>query len=288
MASKTSTFFKVLINRFHPGINPNFFRALPQEETKEAFSEPTSSQDVSVAVYWPYTLISRVHYSWLVPHIEKLPKNIQSLVIRALPEFQFKGITKLLKIPSSRTELSPKVKDFLIGQLYQQWQPQEALPSEYLPPSSLNSLLDLSKGDLVELIDLLAIYDLAEAIRHIVDKKNLKAIYLCLTPQKQQFLRLCLHKKEKLAAPKLDIAKWDGSQAHLATILHHRGMLRFGKALCGQNRHFLWVITHTLDTGRGTVISQYYQDDQIPGVTPLLVQQLMNALNFLKPKQRHE
>lgn len=284
MASKTSAFFKVLINRFHPGISPNFFKSLPPDDIKEAFAEPTSSQDTSLPFSWAHTLISRTHYSWLMPHIEKLPKSIQIPVISSLPDPQFKGIAKILKIPSSRTELTPNIKAFLIGQLYQQWQPQEAIPLEYLPPSSLDVLLDLSKAELVDLIDLLAIYDLAEAIRHIVDKKNLKAIYLCLSPQKQQFLRLCLHKKEKLAAPKLDIAKWDGSQAHLATILHHRGMLRFGKALCGQNRSFLWTITHILDTGRGALVSQYYKEDQIPGVTPLLVQQLNNALNFLKPQ----
>lgn len=284
MTSKTSAFFKVLINRFHPGINQSFFKSLPSEDTKEAYAEPTSSQDTSLAFSWPYLLVSRTHYSWLMPHIEKLPKQIQNPVICALPDPQFKGISKLLKLPLSRAEITPNMKAFLIGQLYQQWQPREAIPLEYLPPSHLNPLLELSKAELVDLIDLLAIYDLAEAIRHIVDKKNLKAIYLCLSPQKQQFLRLCLHKKEKLAASKLDISKWDGTQTHLATILHHRGMLRFGKALCGQSRNFLWLLTHLLDTGRGAVVAQYYQEDQIPGVTSLLAQQLINALNFLKPK----
>lgn len=281
MQSKTASFFKVLVNRFHSGINPNFFKGLPQDEVKEAFGQTTFSQDTSVAFVWPNLVISRTHYSWLAPYIEKLPKSLQVPVVHALPEKQSKGLKKLLKIANSTMDFSSNVKAFLVGKLYQEWQPSEAIPSEWLPPSNLSDLLALSKQELVELIDLLAIYDLAEAIRHIVDKKNLKAIYLCLTPQKQQFLRLCLHKKEKLAAAKLDISKWDGSQAHLATVLHHRGMLRFGKTLCGQSRNFLWNIVHTLDTGRGTTISQYYQEEAIPEITPLLVQQLMAVLNFL-------
>lgn len=284
MQSKTSAFLKVLINRFHPGINPAFFKSLPQDEVKEAFAETTSSQDTSIAFSWPIELISRTHYSWLMPYIEKLPKNIQEPVINALPEPQSKGLKKILKLSFPKSPMTENTKAFLLGQLYEQWQPKEALPPEYLPQSALSELLEFSKTDLIDLIDLLSMYDLSEAIRHIVDKKNLKAIYLCLTPQKQQFLRICLHKKEKLAAPKLDIAKWDGSQEQLTTILHRRGMLRFGKALCGQSKHFLWNIVHTLDTGRGTTISQHYQADQVPNVTPILIQQVISVINFLKPK----
>lgn len=284
MQSKSSTFFKVLINKFHPGINPAFFKCLPPEDIKEAMAAITASPDTSLAFTWPQRLILRTHYSWLIPYVEKLPNHLKSLVTAALPEVQAKGINKLLKIPPATVKLSPKMKNFLIDQLYLKWQPEGALPPEFLPISPLNELLDLSKAELVDVIDLLAMHDLTEAIRHIVDKKNLKAIYLCLSPEKQKFLRVCLHKKEKLAAPKLDISKWNGSQEQLNTILHRRGMLRLGKALCGQSREFLWNIVHTLDTGRGETISGYYQEAPIPGVTPLLIQQVLSVINFLKPK----
>lgn len=284
MQSKASVFFKVLINRFHPGINPTFFKSLPQDEIKQAFTEITSSQDTSVVFNWPSVLISRTHYSWLIDPIQKLPKNLKGAVINALPETHSKGIKKFLKMEGPNTYLTPNIKTFLLDQLYLQWNPEDALPREYLAHSTLDDLFQLSKKELVELIDLLSMFDLAEALRHIVDKKNLKAIYLCLTPQKQQFLRLCLHRKEKLAAPKLDIGKWDGSQNQLNDILHRRGMLRLGKALCGQSRQFLWSIVHTLDTGRGKTISEYYQEDPIQGVTPLLVQQVITVINFLKSK----
>lgn len=284
MQSKTSAFFKVLINRFHPGIQPSFFKSLPQDEVKEAFLETTSSQDPMVAFSWPSDLISRTHYSWLVPSIEKFPESMREAIVNALPEAQSKGIKKLLKIKSPPLSLTQTIKAFLLGLLYQKWAPFEALPMAFLPVSPLNELLVLSKIELVDLIDLLAMYDLSEAIRHIVDKKNLKSIYFCLSPQKQRFLRLCLHKREKLAAAKLDIDKWNGSQEQLNTILHRRGMLRFGKALCGQSRHFLWNIVHILDTGRGSVIEQHYQDAPIPHITPILVQQVISILNFLKPK----
>lgn len=284
MQSKTSTFFKVLINRFHPGINPAYFKSLPPDEIKEAYAAATSSPDTTLATSWTTHLISRTHYSWLAPYIQALPDNLKGAVINALPENQSNGIKKLLNIKIPQYHLTPNMKAFLLGLLYQQWKPEDALPPQYLPQSFLESLNDLSKNELIDIIDLLAIYDLAEAVRHIVDKKNLKAIYLCLPHEKQKFLRTCLHKKERFAASKLDISKWDGSQEQLCNILHRRGLLRFGKALCGQNRHFVWNITHTLDTGRGKTISAYYNEDPIPGVTNLLIQQVITVINFLKPK----
>lgn len=285
MQSKTSAFLKVLINRFHPGINPSYLQSLPQDEAKEALAEITFSQDTAAALSWPNDLILRTHYSWLAPLIEKLPKSMKVLTLNALSEEQSKGIKKLLKIDApSNSCLSPKIKDFLLGQLYEQWHPEEGIPLQYLPTSNLGELFVLAKTEMVDLIDLLAMYDLSEAIRHIVDKKNLKAIYLCLSPPKQRFLRVCLHKKEKLAAPKLDVDKWDGSQGQLNSILHRRGLLRLGKALCGQTPQFFWNIVHTLDTGRGNALSEYYKEDPIPGVTPLLVQQVISVINFIKPK----
>lgn len=284
MQSKSSVFFKVLINRFHPGVNPAFFKSLPHDEIRQAYSEITASQDTSVVFSWPSLVISRTHYSWLIEPIEKLPKGLKGPVINALPETHSKGIKRLLKIETPNTPLTPNLKAFLLDQLYQQWNPEDALPREHLAHSTLDDLFLLSKGEIVELIGLLAMYDLAEAIRHIVDKKNLKAIYLCLSPQKQHFLRICLHSKEKLAAPKLDIGKWDGSQSQLNDILHRRGMLRLGKSLCGQSRQFLWNITHTLDTGRGNTIAEYYTEEAIPGVTVVLVQQVITVINFLKSK----
>lgn len=282
MKPKASVFFKVLVNKFHPGITPAFFKSLPPDDVKQALSEVTSSQETSVVFTWPSLLISRTHYSWLVDPIQKIPRNMQNAVINALPESHAKGIKRLLKIEEQEINLTPNTKAFLLDQLYQQWNPEEALPYEYLPHSNLQELCQMSKKSLVEVIDLMAMYDLAEAVRHIVDKRNLKAIYLCLSSQKQQFLRLCLHNKEKLTAPKLDISKWNGNESRLNDILHRRGIFRFGKALCGQSQQFLWNIMHILDTGRGKAVYEYYHEEPIPGVTPILVQEVINVLNFLK------
>lgn len=284
MQPKSSLLLKVMLNRFHPGAAQSIVKFLPQEEASAVAAQTTLSQDILPAITWPQDAVTHSHYSWLAPAIKNFPETIQRLILAALPETQSTGLSKLLKIPYSSTPLSQNAKTFLIQQLYNKWQPLDAVPVQYIPNCSLERLLTLSKAELVALIDLLAMYDLADAIRHIVDKKNLKNIYYCMTPQQLQFLKICLHKKEKLAAPKLEIEKWDGSRVKLNTILHRRGMLRLGKALCGQGREFLWHITHILDTGRGATVAHYYQDEEIPHTTPLLAIQVLSVINFLKEK----
>lgn len=284
MPPKCSILLKVLVSHFHPGAGESFFKGMPKEMIKDVLRQNVVLDDPAIALTWPEDVIAHTHYSWLAPLIQQVPQPLQASMVAALPEPQSSRLKSYLKIATAPTSLAESVKRFLIYRLCHQWQLHAILPRQYLPPSELIPLLELSKGELVELIDFLAMHDLAESIRHIVDKKNLKSIYLCLTPKKQQYLRLCLHQKEKIATPKLEIDKWDGDVDKLNLMLHRRGMFRLGKALCGQHPHFMWHITHILDTGRGSALSKHYQEKEIAGVTPFLVQQVLALLNFLKKK----
>lgn len=283
MQDSRVVFFKVLLNRFHAGVRDTYLKNLPQEEVKDIFNQTLTASDPSIAFTWPAQLLFRTHYSWLAPVVRLMPHSIQGLLIASLEKKQAAGLTKLLNIPHPpNAKPSPAIRKFLLSKFYSLWNPQEALPLDFLPKTPLSPLLEFSKKNLVEVCDFLALYDLAEAIRHIVDKKYLKAIYLCLTPKKQQFLRFCLHKKEKITAPDLNMEKWDQQPETLASLLHQRGLLRLGKALCGQDSSFVWHIVHAFDTGRGGVISKYYLPEEIPGITPVLQQQLLSLINFLK------
>lgn len=284
MGAKDSVFFKVLLNRFNPNGSESFLKVLPKEEAQAILKETTSSKNTAAVLTVFDDLLSHIHYSWLASVLNTLPKRVLGATIASLSEPQATGIKKLLKIENLPSQPTPVIKKFLRNEFMKQWQTKETIPLEYLPPSSLTPLLYFSKVQLEELIDFLAIYDLAHALRSIVDRKNLKSIYLCLKPRQQEFLRLCLHKKEKITGPKLSIDKWNGHTENLLSILHRRGLLRFGKALCGQHPQFLWYITHTLDTGRGNIISQYYNEESTPDVTNVLVQQVLSLISFLKQK----
>jgi len=287
MTSKQSLLFKVLLNRFQPGVNASFLKSLPPDESQEIMKQTATSQDAEIMLTWPYDLITRVHYSWLVPALQEMPEDLRPSVIASLNPSQAVGLRNMLKIPAQTAEQKPladPLKKFMCNLLFRRWNPQDAMPGQYLPPTQLSPLLNLDKTQLVEVINFLAIYDLAEAIRHIVDKKYLRAIYLAIDQKQQHFLRLCLHKKEKLAAPGLSIEKWDQKPETLNLLLHRRGLLRLGKTLCGQHPSFVWHIVHTLDTGRAATISLYYRENAIPNVSPLLIQQILSLMNFLTQK----
>lgn len=274
-------FLKVLLNKYALGGNEALIKTVPTLNPTDVLKFTTSSQDIGAAVQWRHRLFDRVHYSWLAPVIKTLAPPLQTIIGNALPEPQGSKLRQLLSLPTASHPPIEKLKNFWLHKLYLTWRPPEAIPIEYLEKSELDPLLQLNKTQIVKLIDLLALNDLAEAIRHVVDKNTLTSIYACLNTQQQAFLRLCLHKKDKLAVAKLDLAKMAGSPNELRRTLHKRGMMRLGKALCGQSPEFMWHVTHVLDTGRGTSLLNYYQPQAIAQVTPLLIQQTMAAINFI-------
>ncbi len=285
MHSKNAVLFKVLINRFHPASGNSFLQKLPEAEAQEILNQPLTYDDPSLSISWETDLISSLHYSWLVPILQQFDQALQGSIVAALPEAQSIRLKNVLKIKSVPKNLSSQMKAFFLHQLFCKLNPpKDTIPREYLSKSSLSALLECTKSEIVDLIDMLAMHDLAETLRHMVDKRNLKWLYQHLPPKHQQFLRVCLHLKEKIKAPKLEINTLNGDPKKLESMLHVRGIFRLGKALCGQHPQFIWHLMHTLDTGRGAAIAKHYQEQSIPNITPFLVQQLQSAINFLKKK----
>lgn len=281
MQSKDWLMFRILLNRFHPKTSELFLKNMPQEEARLVLNQKLSSTDVPSLLTQPESLIEKVHYSWLLDTFNKIPKDLHASILASIPEVHFKGLSQALKIPEKKTNLSPIAKRFLINMLYTQFEKKEILPLEFLPENPLLFLCSLRKQQLVTLIDYLGIYDLAEEIRHIVEKNLLKDIYSCIPLKKQQFLKSCLNQKEKLVTPRLDLGNWDRDSQKLEKILHKRGMIRLSHALSGLHPDFVWHLTHILDSGRGRIIASHYKEEEIPSVSQALIMQVINVNNYL-------
>jgi hypothetical protein len=282
MTPKNALMIHMLMNRFHQGSPESLLSALQGDEAQEILKIGVSSQDISQAIPLPQEIVKQIHYSWLGSIVQKTPKKMQSVYLSSLPSSSAKQLSQTLNIPLHPQVLAPAVRLYLIQDLYRKLKPSDVLPAAFLPVNSLTGLLSFSKEDLINIIDFLGLYDLAEEIRHIVDKRYLKAIYSCLTIKKQHFLRICLHQKGKLTTSRLGLEKWQGDKTQLNRLLHKRGLLRLGKALAGLDPHFVWHLVHRLDIGRGNFLNSYYVTEEIPGVSQVLTQQILNLMTFFK------
>lgn len=284
MTPKAITLFKVLLNRYHKDPPQNALKLLPADQAEAVNKEETQSQDLAPVLAAPEELIKKVHYSWLKPFIEGQPKSLASLYLSALPKEQSAKLLPLFQTAKLET-LSPPLKAFLLQKTYRSLFDHQVTLPPYLPSSPLNTLLHCSKPELLTLIDYFGLYDLGEAIRHIVDKRYIKQLYSCLTPRKQEFLRTTLYQKERLVSTPLDLTQWKGDCNEIKQIVHRRGMLRLGIALSEQHPDLIWHISRILDTGRAAILNSCIaKEKKIPGVVPALTQQLLHLMNFLKIK----
>lgn len=268
---------RVLINRYNPKAGNVLLKFLPKEEAQAVMDQDIQSNDLAPILQQPQKSLAKIHYSWIQPIFQRFPESLQPTLIAALTAEQVAG----LKISSPIT-ISNIAKTFILNQLYQHLKISEHFPIEYLPKTEFSPLTKWTKSQLVNLIDFLGLYDLASEVRHIVNRDYLKNIYTCLTPKQFYYLKICLHQKEQLVSPKLRIDPTKQDCPRLKQAMHRRGLLRLGKSLCGQHPDLVWHIAHTLDVGRGNILIKEHQTQEIPRITKILKQQVLNLMNFLK------
>lgn len=279
--NRQALFFQLLLNRFHPSDKEAVAGSLPQWFKEEINKIQVSWNDPKVLLDPLYTKIRHVHYSWIFPVLEQYPEALRSYIAESLPEPANVRLLALLKAP--RTPIAtPWGRKYLLNDLAKKLNLDKIVPIEHLPHTLLSFMLEFTKEELIELIDFLGLYDLAEEIRKIVDKNQLKRIYNCLSIKKQHFLRGCLLSKEKVSTPKLELEKWNGEPEALEKLLHKRGLIRLGVALSGQSHDYIWYILHRMDSGRGVLLKKYVSPKEVAGVTPVMVQQVQNVHNFFK------
>lgn len=271
---------KVLMQRAHGNVSQAMLRPLPSHEMTSILENPVASQDPLPIFNNKMNLLSTMHYSWLHKMLPQSDRTKKALRMSFLSDQQKKGLASLADWTLEDAIQSPLLHKFYLLRILSELKFPKILPLEYLPESPYKRLLKLKKNQLLEIIDLLGIYDLAHELKRIVATKNLKNIYKCLSPKHQQFLRQCLHSKDKIITPKLHLDQWNGEELVLKKLLHRRGLIRLSIALSGQHPDLIWLIAHTLDTGRGELLMTQVKKEEIPGVSSAVALQLDNAYNF--------
>lgn len=220
-------------------------------------------------------ILDLFHYSWFIPLLEKESEIKRNLYLAALKEMtqlqKHFGIQNLKEIPSSVTTF------FLKEQLKKKFFDQKIPPLFLLPPSPLVKLLELSKKELVEFIDLLSVSDLPKELSQILDPKLIKTIKSCLSTQQQKFLKTIDFKKFS-PLPKLGLKHFEKSK--ICNLLHERGMLRLSLALAPQPE-LLFYVAHILDIGRGSLLLKMATKKRDHNITEHIINDTMGALEFV-------
>lgn len=292
MQTKGWTLLRILLSRFKEDLTDvsfqeAFLQDLSENESREILSLKSPGTQIEAILNFPNEIIQIVHYSWLAETIKKIPVQLQPQVISLLDAKQASKLRDAIGSKPFTKKLPKPARAYLLKLFFENFDAGTLLPKAFLPKSDLSVLTRLTKDELVELIDLLGIYDLTDESRTILDNTRIKAINICLSPAQRKFSIYCLHQREKIASSRLNLSNWNGDCEELQRKIHVRGIIRLGKALSGQDPQLIWYIVHTLDTGRGHLLQKHIEKNAILKITPALSQQVLQTLNHIQNKSKY-
>ncbi|MBS0655586.1 MAG: hypothetical protein JSR46_07410 [Verrucomicrobia bacterium] len=279
-------FFRLLINTYFSGKLDALSTLLPKEEYDRSATVQYPHKNPLAVLFQPDKWVQGSDCSWMEVLFFQLPASLQSVYLNIFPEEIVNHLrSKMESSPTDTQQVTytEPVREFLLGFLHSQNQDEEITPKELLPEVELSCLLEMTRAELLEIIDLLAIHDLVDEVRHIVDKRTLQALLQLLTSQQQNYLRICLRQKAKTlpgSSKQIHELLKDGKK--FSSQLHKQGLQKLGVALSGYNQDFLWYITHRLDMQRAKFLQQYIRPEALPSATRLAQLQVLHIIQFLK------
>lgn len=201
-------------------------------------------------------ILSRIHYSWLLPILQNLPEPEQKLFLSVVPVELSTKLTFLLSCGSQDSSVPPIMQEFARTYLIKELlQGISYLSLETLPQHPLNRLLELPSKNLKELITTLGLHDLAIEMKKLIRSSILKHLQESLSPNEWLYIRKLQNKGENIQLSSLHLDKWNGETSALRRLIFMCGINRLAKALYPCHHLLLWNISHRLNK---TVHSSLY------------------------------
>jgi hypothetical protein len=226
--------------------------------------------------------IQFTHFSWLAPLFRTFSENEMRIFLSALSEEQATGLKKNLLLTNHSAKVNPFSKPFLQKALWKKAHEKELLSVECLPDSPLNPLLEFNLSELVTLIDLLGVHDLAVQVKQIIETAKLKQIDKALTPLELNLLKTLLHRKEVLTFKSFSLQKWDGAPESLREVLQQRGLNRLAKSLYRKEISLLWYVSRILDIERGQLLLKLATPLEQVRAQEILIGQVVELMPVIK------
>lgn len=223
-----------------------------------------------------------IHYSWFIPLIETYSDTDKIAILSALSDKQFAKLSAHFLTGEKRYHFKKLGVRYLRQTLFHllTYEQKEFVPIAFLPQSSFNALLSLSKPQLTTLIDYLGLRDLSTEFKQIVQTSQIKEIHKALNTDQKNYLKEVLKHGESVKFSSLKLDQWNGTEEMLRKVLHQRGLNRLGKALFGCHPSLFWHICHRLDVGRAHVLRKLmsHTSDEVQAVLEKQVLELIHKL----------
>ncbi|MEX1013020.1 MAG: hypothetical protein WD595_03960 [Waddliaceae bacterium] len=286
MQLNTPNTFNLFANRYRKDKNDDFLHLLSSEDADSLKNASHHHTDLSLVFPVSHRHLENVHYSWLIPIFQKLNPQLLPYAIAIIPEEQREKLAETLSVKEYPTALPPPICRFLYTKLFPIINDELHLASCDLSTSPLSPIFDFSKQMLLEMIDLLGMFELTEIIKKIVDKTRLQKIYHCLNQEEKKFLLQLQKEKRPLFSIKISLNQWDGSISQLRKLIHKVGMIRLAGALSGENDDFIYAFLHRLDIGRGRHLLKLLEKKEIKTNKKTMMKQTRQLLEFLKQDKK--
>jgi hypothetical protein len=245
----------------------DFLDCLPSEKEKDAlchFLHEDEQEDVATTPLLPahpslglssyQTRLEPIHYTWFIPFIERLETADQYLFIATLPHQQ-ESLYRHFDLSRPVDSLTNLARLFLAQELYHDLIKDHPLilPEACLPEDPLNALLELSREELLTVVDFLSLHDLSLEMKTMINSSHLLKIESILSHPQKNYLYELKKKIEPIAFKPIGLNHWNGDELILKKILHQRGLNRLSKALSASHHSLLWHLSHKLDIERAGV-----------------------------------
>jgi hypothetical protein len=247
MGTQQGLFFQALIERFpHPKL-----RAVLEAAPEEIFSQLRTLPDkagIAPEMVWttPRSLLLSLHPSWHEEIIEHCPQVLQPRLRTLLQDAR----------EHPKDDKNP-VALFLLDYLVSQWPDKQTQGVEAIEETPLRWLADCDEQRVAKIADLLAVHDVVDIIRHIVDKKILQKILSPFSPFQQRYLRSLLHRPIHSATLNKELlALLKGNSEEARARLLQRGFERIGQSLKEAPPLLIWHVLHHVDRERAQFLSE--------------------------------
>jgi len=286
MQNSSIVILNTLLKKTAQKTKNNLLSFLPDETRKNLGRDYLPTVAIDFEKFDPQNIIKEIHYSWYLPILKQFPKKQQIWFLSLLEKDLFLKIKSFLKIEEKEKKLPSLFSNFLQKFICKEILDDNILPKEYLIPSDLNVLLNLSKNDLIKLINFLSLFDLSKEITKILDTKILKKIDSYLSQKEKIFLNSKIKYKESFSFPKLEIKKYLYSKKSFRLMLHKRGLVRLAKALSIQDKNLIWHLSHRLDVGRGKILYKLSQKEKNLEISKSITSNIIQILPIIIQEEK--